>query len=276
MTAVIDETTDPWFMPSKDELDNSEYESAPLSPEDYIVKIAKITIGLEPSWNQAANKFDHSKLELQYKMICLPMKLKAEDGLLDTQGRNVKPLTQWLWRQVNPFSIGFNKQGEPTFLRSVIMYCNGITDPNAVLPMPGVIVLNPDNTFATENDAKMYKEQFLEVKKGDRSVEDFLMQKQGFKHIPDIRGLEGKYIGVKLTLDAKGRNKITAFSKVPTGFVPDTEIEAEAMPKFQEAFAKLQAKRDTENQNKAVAEANTAPAGEVTIDDMVANGDIAF
>jgi len=45
--------------------------------------MAKIDLLKVPVWNQALRKFETSKFELKYKLICLPYKLKADDGMVD-------------------------------------------------------------------------------------------------------------------------------------------------------------------------------------------------
>ena len=221
------------------------WEFSPLPADDYIIKAAKIILEKKPKWNATTKTFNYSDLELMYTIICLPYKLKAEDGLFYKGWKEAAPLTAWIWRAVNPFSQGAMKNGDPTFLRAFTAYAQGVSaDLDVSVPTPGIVVLTAKEDFASEEETKLYKEQFKKYLAKEITIDEFTMKKNGFKHIFDIRSLEGKYVGAKVALDDKGRNKITAFSKLPTSFVPDATVEAEAMTKFNESFKKMLAKRN--------------------------------
>lgn len=257
MTTTHDDFSfDDWTVPTKEEIQESKtFEERVLAADDYIGKVAKIELGLQPTWNNATSSYDYSKMALQYSLVILPYKLKAEEGIFDREGREVKPLTNWLWRKFSPFSIGFNQKNEPTYLRAFIMYTQGITDPNATLKMPGVIVLRKkDDSFATPEETKAYAKAVSDGKSGLISPEEYSEKVKDFKHIPDIRSLEGKYIGIRVTIGDNGKNQISSFSKVPSGFVPDETLEAEAMKKFSESYAKYMDGRDAKQKNRTASE----------------------
>lgn len=239
-----------WTMPSAEEARNQggNYDNIPLISEDYIVKIAKVELGHFPQWNQALKRFDDSKTSLEYQLTLLPYKFKAEDGLKDTNWNDVAPLRKWIWRKVNPFAIAQKKDGSPTFLRSVIAYTqDNVTDVNWPLKIPGAVIIDKENQIVTDSAiVEKYKEEFVKVSKGEITHDQFTSKKAGYRHIPDIRSLEGKYISAKVIADDKGRNKITSFSKLPSSFAPDLEVEKEAMSKFAESYEKLRKNRQGE------------------------------
>lgn len=236
---------------------NDTPENVPLESEDYIAKVAKITLKMEPTWNQAINRFDPDKTALKYKLVLLPYKLKADDGLNDVHGGTVAPLTKWLWREVNPFTMGFTKDGSPSFLRSFITYASGqVDDGKNALKMPAVVILNPAKEIATEEESEKYKQEFMDLREGKITEQQLTMSKKGFQHIPDIRQYEGSYIGVRVSVKNGDRNNVTGFSKLPSGFKPDATIEKEAMEKFAVSWDKMIAKRKEKYDNVTVVEDN--------------------
>ena len=252
-----------WLMPTTEELAAKQYDNTPLEQDDYICKIAKMTLKPEPTWNQATRHFDYSKPELQYKLLLLPYKPKTEDSMKDAKGEEVKPLTHWIWRSMNPFSLGMMPSGEPSFLRALIGFMeNSNPSPeNKNFKMPGGLVLDKANNIVTdENIIAAYRKQLAALRATEIGPEGFLMAKDGYKHIPDIRSYEGKYIGVRIIPDERGRNKVTGFSRVPSAFKPDEALETEAMAKFEEGYEKYIAKRK-ETEKNAVRDDTQAEVG---------------
>ena len=240
----MDNTTDNWFMPTKAECENSQGEFSPLASEDYIVKLAKVTLQPEPTWDNNTKSFNQAIKTLQYKLICLVYKFKADDGLTDSEWREVKPLTNWIWRWINPKSLWFMKDGTPSFLRALIAYVTWQQPTDDNLKMPAVVVINWQGGIASEEETKKYKDEFMLVRQGKLTSENATMTRAGFKHIPDIRGFEWKYVWARVELDTKWRNKIAWFSKLPNSFVPDVTIEWEAIKKFKEGYQKMIDKRN--------------------------------
>lgn len=237
-------TEQEFAMPMGEEAKWQQGEFSPLPADDYIIKVAKIELEKKPTWNQAVKKFNYDDLELQYTLVCLPYKLKWDEWLFYKGWKEAKPLWPRLWRGVSPFSMGTMKNGEPTFLRSFTAYAQGLdsADINTVIPMPGIIVLNRDEDIVSDEIASKYKEQFKQYRL-DKDETAFTLKKDGYKHIVDIIKLEWKYIWARIVLDEKGRNKITGFSKLPSSFKPDANIEAEAMKKFSDSYKKVIDKR---------------------------------
>ena len=236
-----------WSMPTGEQMKEQQSggDFSPLPADDYIVKVAKIILEKKPKWNNTTRTFNYNELELQYTTICLVYKLKAEDGLFYKDGTAAKPLTPRIWRGFNPFSIWAMKNGDPTFLRSFMAYAQWVSaDLDVEIPSKGIVVLKTNDDFASEEDTKAYKTRLKQYLAKEITLEEFNAKKAGFKHIFDIRMLEGKYVWAKISLDEKGKNKITAFSKLPTTFAPDATIESEAMAKFADSFQKMLAKRN--------------------------------
>jgi hypothetical protein len=97
--------TENYSMPVGEAAKETKGEFAPLLADDYIVKVASIDLEKKPSWNAATGKPNYSQLEFKYSLICLPYKLKAEDGLKYTNGKDAKPLSSRIWKDLSPFSM---------------------------------------------------------------------------------------------------------------------------------------------------------------------------
>ena len=93
---------DAFFMKSKEA---SKGGFDPLVEEDYIVLVAKVDLKKFDKWNSTTNRFDGSLgQDLQYELFMLPYKLKADDGLFNTEGKAVAPLSSVLFKKINPFA----------------------------------------------------------------------------------------------------------------------------------------------------------------------------
>lgn len=233
-----------YSLPAGEELKEQQGEFSPLCADDYIVKVAKIELEKKPTRNAASKKFNYNDLELQYTLVCLPYKLKAEDGLKFTNWKDAKPLQQRIWRGFSPFSMWVMKNWDPSFLRGFIAYAQGwaSADANTKITYPGIIVLTKNDDIATEEETKLYKTQFKQFL-ADKNLDTFTAKKDWFKHIPDIRSLEWNYVWARVIVDDKGRNKIWGFSKLPWTFKADATLELEAMAKFSESYKKVINKR---------------------------------
>lgn len=248
----------------KSELDQEGYDSDPLESDDYVVRVQKIVLQKEPTWNNDIKRFDYDKQELQYTLVCIPYKPKSEDKLRNTKGEDVKTLSQWIFRRVNPGSTGFTLQGEPSFMRSLLAYFQGINpDPEVEVTPPGVVIVTKNGDVASEADTEEYKKQFIAVQKGELDPKDFTMRDKGFTFVPDLREFEGKYIGARIIADEKGRNKITAFSRLPSSFTPDAAVEEEALKDFDERWQKYLDNR----KNKTAPDRKAAASSEEVVDD---------
>ena len=232
----------------KEQGGNGEY---PVFPsDDYIVKVAKVILEKKQKYQSSTP----NDLELMYTLICLPYKFKNEDGLTYKGGKEAKPLAGWLFKQVNPFVVGAKKDGSPSNLRAFIAYSQGESADLDVAPTsPGVIVLDADDNTASPEATKKYKTQFKQFVDKKITQADFMKENYGFKHIHDLTKLEGKYVGAKIIIDEKGKNKLIEFSKLPSSFKADVQTEMEGMAKFNESYQKMQQKKF----NTIVAEAKS-------------------
>ena len=87
--------------PTKKEIEeNKSAGSEPLQGEDYIAKIGKVRLEKKAGWSNGV--MNPNIQQLMYSLILLPYKLKAEDGMIDIAGNKVEPLTQRLFKDVNP------------------------------------------------------------------------------------------------------------------------------------------------------------------------------
>jgi len=223
------------FMPSQKELDKQNEESmgAPLPADDYIVKVAKIALKKVPTFFNKVPNWNH--LTLGWKLVCLVHSTKSGDVLKDTTGKEAKPLSRWIYRDIDPFKIQ-SYQGTPSFLRAFLGYMQGITDvTNDRIPFPDIVVVDKDLVTVTD-EAKREKMK----KELTDSAEPKDMHKAGYMHLADVTSFEGNYIGCSVEIDKNERNRISKFSKLPDSFeAPTPEVEQEAMAKFEEGYAKM-------------------------------------
>lgn len=215
--------------------EGGEFESLPIESDDYIVKLAKISFLKKPTYN------DPTKLEWQWEMICLPYSLKTGDKMSTVSSKTtgkkfeVQPLRSWIWRNINPYSIGFQQDKvTPSFLRGLICYMTGQDVQGNVKPDNFILL---DGESVVVNDVEVRKQFLQEMYHDDKPL-----HAQGFKALPDIRMYEGKYIGATIEIDQKGRNKITRFSKLPSSFQPVENTEA--LEKFNESYQKMISKKN--------------------------------
>lgn len=263
----MSENSEGFTLPSQKELAEKQGDFAPLVADDYIVKLASIRLVKEPTW--VNGYFDHSKLKPGFEVIVLPYKLKSGDKMVDLQGNEVPPLARWIFRAVNPFSTGFNKQGEPSFLRAIL--CHALNQPIGEQLKPPAFVLYDPEGNEVKDEAQ--RQAFVdELKNPDKQANQDSMIAKGFKGVADIRPLQGKYIGASVALN-KDKNVISKFSKLPDSFVPDSEIEAEATPKFQERFEKFKSKKDARDQAQrseaAGQDPNNPPSAEEVVEEEI-------
>ncbi len=251
-------------LPSREELkdQDGEYNAQPIEAEDYIVKIGKIIPELKPIWNNKTKSFDPSQLKFVYTLILLPYSLKSGDAMKDIEGKDVDKYGRWIWREVNPFSIGFQPDNAtPSFMRALICYVTGQDVQGRIKP-EGFILLDKAQRVVTDEAlrSKFLSEMTLEI-------DERAMIKAGYKSVPDIRAYEGDYIGCSIEVDAKGRNKISRFSKLPKSF--EAEEDTEKLEKFKESIEKMQEKKKKRSVD-GVAETKTEEVdteSEVEVDD---------
>ncbi|MCK4686576.1 MAG: hypothetical protein KAT66_00440 [Candidatus Lokiarchaeota archaeon] len=251
-------------LPSREELKNQdgEYDAQPIEAEDYIVKIGKIIPELKPVWNNKTKSFDASQLKFVYTLILLPYSLKSGDAMKDVDGKDVAIYGRWIWREVNPFSIGFQPDNAtPSFMRALICYVTGQDVQGRIKP-EGFVLLDKAQRVVTD---EALRNKFLAEMKLE--IEERTMVKEGYKSVPDIKAYEGDYIGCSIEVDAKGRNKVSRFSKLPKSFEP--EEDKEKLEKFEESVLKMQEKKEKKNVD-GVSEPKTEKVdteSEVEVDD---------
>lgn len=236
-------------LPSHEEIKNSSQypENKPLKAGNYIIKLAKIDFELRPAWNAKLKSFDYSNLDWVYKIIALPYGMENGDDLLDADKTLVEPLTRWIFKEVNPYAIGFLlDNATPSNMRALLCYLTGQNTQGRIVP-EGFILLNEKKEIVT--DKKIIKE-FLDEQEKDIDERDYL--KKGFRAVPDIRPYEGNYISASVEIDAKGRNKISKFNEISSKFKPVEDQEK--IDKFNESYRKMQEKKKTQS-NAPVSEA---------------------
>lgn len=255
-----------YSLPSQKELEEKR-EFPPLSAEDYIVKIGSIELRKVPKFVNGRPVY--STPTVGYKLICIPYSLKAGGTMRLKDGKEVQPLSQYIFRDINPFATGYQQGGtSPTFLRALIAYMEG-TDPDASLKAPGMYILDPKDNVVT--DPKIIEQMKKEISSVDETK---TLIAKGYKIIPDITSYEGRYIACAVEVNAKGKNTITKFSKLPESFkVPTGEEEYDGMKKFLDFYEKITNRmneQDAKNFGYAnsVANQNGEDLGEVVIDDI--------
>ena len=238
-------TQESYELPSREELKNQEgeYDAQPIEAEDYIVKIGKVIPELKPEWDNTTKSFNQNKLKFVYTLILLPYSLKSGDDMKDVTGKDAKAFSRWIWREINPYSIGFQPDNAtPSFMRALICYITGQDVQGKVKP-EGFILLDKDQNVISD---EALRTQFMSEMKLE--LDERKMIKEGYKSVPDIRAYEGSYIGCSIEVDAKGRNKVSRFSKLPKSFSADESGEnSEKLEKFDESVEKMLVKKRSKN-----------------------------
>lgn len=267
-----------YYSETAEEIKERQAAREPIEADDYILKVAKITLDMQPTWNQAIKQFDYTKKSLSYSLILLPYKLKVEeDPMRDVSGKEVPPLSRWIWRRMNPFSIAMTKDGDPSYLRGFTAGVNGESPAlESRVSVPDIAVMHKDTEILVDNaTAEQYKAALIKLKKGEITPADFEPFKSKYKHCWDVRSFEGKYVGGRIAVDAKGRNNLVNFSKVPKAFKPDPAVEKEAMEKFEKAYSEMMKSRKEEEDGAATEK---APAEKIAAveDDLSGNEKLDF
>lgn len=249
-----------YVLPSQKEIEESQGGSfVALKAGNYIGKLGKIRLLLRPTWNSITQSFDENHKDWTYKTIILPYAKESGDTMVDIEGNKVEPLTRWVWREINPFSIGFKLDKTPSFMRAIIAYCTGQDIGGNVVAEDFILF----DCLSKKVDDEKIRKAFLAEQ--NTAFEERKLTGQGYKAIPDIISYEGKYIGCSVVVDAKGRNKITLLGELPSNFKADAEIEREKMPKFEESYEKMIIK---EKENVSEVKIENEVADEVAIEDL--------
>lgn len=245
-------------IPSQEEVKNDgEYSNNPLEAGNYLAKIGKIDFVKKPTWNNGG--WDHSNLKWSYSLILLPYSLESGSTMKDTELKEVNPLTRWLFREINPFSMGFMPDNAtPSFMRAIVAYLTGQNLQGRIKPDGFILLDSADNVVNDEETRNKF------IAEQSQPLDNRPMNKAGYKAVPDIRMYEGKYIAISVEVDSKGRNKVSKFSRLPDNFNP-TE-DPEAIQKFQEGYQKMIDKRN--NNANAVAQNTDVQTEEIKAEDI--------
>jgi hypothetical protein len=222
---------------SKKEIDESKTGGTPLVAENYICKVVKVELRKAPTFaNGTPNWKD---LTLSYCAICLPVCPKGGTIIRDINGKEVKPLTRWLFKNFSPFSWQFTREKEPAALRAFIGYMMGLVNlEDGFLAEKGVLIDKDLNII--DDDALMAK---YSEERNNPSVPNVMLQ-AGYRAIPDARIYEGRYIACDVETDSvNGVNKVTHFRKLPEGYQPPKE-DPEALEQFEKSYAKMKEKQN--------------------------------
>jgi hypothetical protein len=218
---------------SKEELDKKG-SASPLSAEDYIVKVAAIDLVQEPTFKNRMP--DYTKPTWSFRLICLPYALKAGGTMTTLDKKEAIPLSKYIFRNVSPFSTGFQPDKvTPSLCRAMIAHMEGV-DVTDRIKTPDFVLLSPENTVVED---KALRDKFIsELKAGPETPREMLAQ--GYMGIPDLRCYKGRFISASIEVEMKGdktSNKITRFTKLPASFKVDEVIEdKEVMDKFDKFY----------------------------------------
>jgi len=255
-------------LPSQDEIKNSKPDYAPLKPGNYIVKLMKIDFQLKPIWNAKTFSWDNTQKKWVYTIIALPYGMENGDGMFDVNVNEVLPLTKWLFKEVNPFAIGFLKtdNATPTNMRALLCYLTKQDVSGRVVPEDFILLKENEEITDKELRAKFLEEQ-------SKLVDERTMIKEGYKAVPDVRMYEGEYIACNIETDiTKGRNKISRFSQLSSKFVPNEDKEK--LDKFYEAYDKMMANKGYQQNTAPIA--NAPVANEEIVNEEITTEDIPF
>jgi len=247
-------------VPSKEEYKESGQgkDFAPLESGNYICRVSKIDLKKKPKWINGG--FNPNVLDWSYSLIILPFSTESGAPMRDTGGEEVKPLTKWIFKDFNPFSLGFTQNDVPSMMRSSLCHLSG-QNPRERLKLQGIIVIDNANEMVTD-EAIITK--FIDESKLEDNAQT--LAKQGYKFAPDIRMFEGKYIGCSLEVnEKKGRNNIVTLNKLPENFKePEENSVVKEMCDFTERYEKMIAKQGT----PAVASTEVEDNSEVVVEDI--------
>ena len=248
-------------VPSAEELKNAktEYEKAPLQDGVYICRVNKVELRRVPSY-WLDKKPDYSKMKLEWQAILSPVKQLSWDPLVNVNGTTVSPLSALIWKKANPFAMWMKQDGTPSNLRALFAYSLGVPV-DGEFKVTKIVVVNKNEEVATEEETKAYAEEFLRLRKGEILPDQAKMRNEGFKHVPDLSVIEGKYVSA--TLAAGGEyNSVNSLSKIPMSFDPEKtdETYAEEIKKFNEViYPRITESRKTKASGMVAGAKNVAP-----------------
>lgn len=262
---------------SKEELEEQGSSNfSALAPESYVVYLAVIDFTKAPNWTKART-MDWSNPTCKYKTICLPVGLRAGGTMRDVEGNEVKPYGKVVFRDINPFAVGFQPDKvSPSHLRGLVQTLENAPMSGQIKPKK-VLIIDPDKNEVTNSDLR---DKVLAEATG--KVSDKPLTQQGYKVLVDIRDYQGRYIAVDMeTKETKGGkliNVITKFKPVPESFVTpsidDHTAEMENFMKFYDEHDKKEKENLAKNlgkptpQGTPVQNSTSDELGEVEIEDV--------
>lgn len=253
--------------PSQKELNDKAGTREPLVADDYIIKLAKISLVAGATWSKGG-KIIQGVYQPVWKIIGLIYGLKGGGQMFDIRGNEVKPLTRWMFKDnVNPFATGFGgaDKSTPSFVRTLVCYLNNIPLQERLRTKEFVMLKGTQEI--TDKDLKL---RWLEQAKNPSGPQDLM---EVYKCGHDLREFEGRYISCAILQTQKG-NKIDSFSKLPANFVlPPADFESEAMKKFEDAYSKMMAKQ---NGVQSTSGGNMSQTHSEEINDEVSIEDVPF
>lgn len=254
--------TNNYELPSQEEIKNSKPDYAPLKPGNYIVKLMKIDFQLKPIWNTKTFNWDNTRKKWVYTLIALPYGMENGDTMFDINTNEVLSLTKWLFKEVNPFAIGFLKtdNATPTNMRALLCYLTKQDVSGRVIPEDFILLKGEEEVTDKELRTKFLAEQ-------EKLVNERPMVKEGYQVVPDIRMYEGEYVACTIETDAtKGKNKISRFSPLSSKFVASEDKEK--LDKFYEAYDKMMENKGYQQNTAPVANEEPAVNEEVTKEEI--------
>jgi len=251
---------------SKAELDQK-VSFAPLEGEDYIVKIASIDLLKAPTYDNRIPNFN--KHTWEFRLVLMPVALRAGGQMQTTDRKEIQPFSKYVFKNLNPFSTGFQKTGAPSICRSFIASIEGI-EVNEKLKTPNFVLIDPKNNLVQDEETRA---KFVAELKSEPGAKREMLEK-GYTAFPDLSGYVGKYISCTIIVqDEKGklRNKVTDFKKLPQSFVlPTPEVEKEPMERFKKYHQERLQPRDKENEGRFGKPTSISPQ----IDDPLTKDDL--
>ena len=247
---------------SQEDLQKSSF--APLSPGLYVVKIGKIA--LEKTRVYENGHWSNNKFTWQFTLVASPVARMLGGPMLDEEGGEVLPLKALIFRNLNPLSTKFQKDGTPAMMRSFLCFMLGTPVRDNPVAKNFCLMSAGDNPDLIE-DADYKKKWLIESNPKEPSKE---LVKAGYKALPDIRMYEGEYIGCKIAVDAKGRNKILEWEELPHNFKPDFSQEqlSEFKQSVENMWSKVLAKRGGDSSGSSSQSDSSEDAGEVKIGEV--------
>jgi len=110
-----------------------DYTNAPLKRQKCVVKIGAVRYARQPSWKSKMP--DYSDPVPGFSLVLLPYETRDGETLKDVEGKDVAPLSRWVFKNLNPASLRFTPSGEPSVSRSFLWESMGLEIEEDNLPI---------------------------------------------------------------------------------------------------------------------------------------------